>query len=179
MSDEILVIDGHVQFTGRGFQFFETLQPALVCEDPIGHTTCKAKSAARMAELSDADKAARAAKAEEVKAEVEAVAVAKAEADKQALANKAGVMKHEARRLAGLKLIGRQDAAKEIAAGLIAKANAEQAKAVQDAQDGLQVAMSEAQAERDAAEKEIEATDWIAKATEHIEAAKDAASKDA
>lgn len=159
---EAIKIEGHVQWSGNGYKFFETIQPGLSCEDPVEHSTCKARSAERNAALTEADKARLAEEKAKAQAEVEKAAKEKEVADRKALLDKAGVAKHDARRVAGLKLKAAQDAAK-------AKAEAEQAEAhrvfheaVVKSQLNLEQALDDAQYERDKIETEIEATDWIA-----------------
>ncbi len=155
-------IEGHVQFAGNGYKFYETLQPGLSCEDPVGHSSCKAQSDKRNAAMTAEESEAREAKQKEAAKEVEAAAVVAGEEAAQALKNKAGVAKHDARRIAGLKLIVAQDAAKNKACQKIADAVAASEKAQIAAHEEMQAALDKAQAERDAEEEKINATDWIA-----------------
>lgn len=158
-------IEGHVQFNGSRYVFFEALQPGLACEDPLNHSTCKAASDKRNAEITEAEQAERENKRQADAAEVEAAAKRKTEEDREALIRKAGVMKSDAKRIVGLAMVERQQKARDKAVADLAEAARIHDLAVVAANLALEKEVAEAQAVRDAEDKKIEAVDWIAEAS--------------
>lgn len=169
------MIEGHYQYNGSRYQFYETLQPGYACEDSLNHVSCKAMSAKRNAELSQADLDAKAKEDAAKKAEIEASAVVLAAQIEQDQKNAAGRAKWDARRVAGRVLLDRQAAARELCSQELAAAQGVFIAAEKAAWDKCNAQLAAAQNERDLKEAEINAVDWLQKVVDEQDKADQAA----
>jgi len=154
--------DGHIQFSGSGYQFYLTKQANLRCETE-DCSTCKEASKAFDKRVADGnDKAAGAAKAAEGK-RVEAAAAQSQKAGEDKALRDAAALLNLALNAAAIAKRKEDNEAEQGAADAIAKARASCKKAEELTARVLEEGKARALATYLAAVEKAKATDWLAK----------------